>query len=230
MATCLVLGNRAEGVFLIDTGLSSEVNQKNYFRKVDFVSRYYFEKQMKFDITQADEIDQQLTKVQLNSKAISKVILTHLHIDHVGGLPHFTNIPVLVNEREWQSKDGAFPVLFPSTFNPEIIRLSERFQTFDKAYYITKAQDVLMVETAGHTTGHTSVLLKTNKGMLFFAGDLAYTQERFQQQKFSATTKSLQQSLLTCEKVKEMAKKEKVIFLPSHDTQNGERLAALANL
>ncbi|OJJ15907.1 hypothetical protein BKI52_36935 [marine bacterium AO1-C] len=219
-----------EGVFLIDTGLSSVVNQKHYFRKIDIISRYYFEKQMKFDIAQADEIDQQLKKVKLDSKAVSKVILTHLHIDHVGGLPYFTNVPVLVNEREWQSKDGAFPGLFPDKFTPEIVTLSEQFQVFQKAHYITQRRDLLMVETTGHTTGHTSVILKVDEGLLFFAGDLAYTQSRLQQQQFSTTIKSHKQSIITCQKVKEMAQKEKVIFLPSHDHQSGNRLANLTSL
>ncbi len=77
MSVWVWLIEHPEGTFLIDTGLSSDVNRKGYFRELDFVSRYYFEKQMKFGISREEEIDKQLKQLGVEVKSIDKLILTH---------------------------------------------------------------------------------------------------------------------------------------------------------
>ncbi|MEM7038257.1 MAG: MBL fold metallo-hydrolase, partial [Bacteroidota bacterium] len=116
-----------KGNFLIDTGLSTDVLQPHYFKKLDFISKYYFEKQMKFEIEEKAEIHQQLKQIGIGVEAIDQIILTHLHIDHTGGLKHFSGVEVLVNEREWKTMDGSFPKLFPSNLNLKKVRLADEF-------------------------------------------------------------------------------------------------------
>lgn len=214
-----------EGIFLIDTGLSSEVTQPGYFKEVDFVSRYYFEKQMRFEIKRAEELDAQLKQVGLEANQISKVILTHLHIDHVGGLKHLPNTPILVNEKEWKTKDGAFPQLFPPNLKIQTVQLDGQFEQFDNCHYLTNSKDLVMIHTPGHTRGHVSVALLGKEDQLYlFGGDVAYTQKRLEDKVFSATIKSQKENIESCEKIIELAKKRKVIFLPTHDSDNAQRL------
>lgn len=219
-----------ERVFLVDTGLSSIVNKKDYFKKIDFISRYYFEKQMLFEITRAHEIDIQLEKISLRKEDIETIILTHLHIDHTGGLEYFPDIPIIVNEKEWKSMDGAFPVLFPKSFKPTLTHLNEKIEGFENGCYVTKDKRIKMVETGGHTSGHSSVILESDEGTIFFAGDLAYNQERLLQDKFSSTISSLKLSLETHQKVRELGQSKTVVFLPTHDIESGERLASMSSL
>lgn len=66
-----------EGTFLIDTGLAAEVMEKGYFKKIDFISRYYFETQTKFDIKREEALDHMLQKAGIPINSISKISLTH---------------------------------------------------------------------------------------------------------------------------------------------------------
>ncbi len=214
-----------EGLFLIDTGLSNDVKQNNYFNQLDFISKFYFEKQMKFEIEDNEEIDKQLKKIGINCSTISKIILTHLHIDHTGGLKHFPKIPVLVNQREWETKDGSFPKLFPENLKIEQIKLENRFENFENSFYLTKGKDLIMVETQGHTRGHSSIILKLNEDkFIFFAGDVAYNEKRLVEKIFSATIKDNRKNIKSCNDIMNLATAKGVIFLPSHDPESGVRL------
>lgn len=215
----------SEGLFLIDTGLSIDIKQKNYFNKLDFISKFYFEKQMKFKIEEAEEINNQLNKIGIDCSSISKIILTHLHIDHTGGLKHFPKISVLVNKREWETQDGSFPQLFPKNTKFETIELENQFECFENSYFLTNKKDLVIVETQGHTRGHSSIVLKLNENkFVFFAGDVTYNVEKLIEKVFSATTKDYKKNIISCDKILNFANENSIIFLPSHDNENGKRL------
>jgi len=214
-----------EGTFLIDTGLSSDVNQADYFKGIDFVSRYYLRKQMKFDIKREEELDYLFKKVDIEINQIDKVILTHLHIDHTGGLKYLPKVPILVNEKEWKTKDGAFPELFPPNINIQTLRMDCNDETFEKCQYITESKDLVMIPTPGHTSGHVSIaLIGSNNEIYLFAGDVAYTKKRLFDKAFSATIKNLKENIESCEKIISLSKKFNLVFLPTHDHDNIERL------
>lgn len=214
-----------EGLFLIDTGISTEIKKEGFFKKIDFVSRYYCEKQMLFKIEEQDELDNQLKTIGIDCNSIDKVLLTHLHIDHTGGLKYFPKTPVLVSEWEWKTKDSSFPQLFPKGINFEQISLDNQFENFEKAAYLTKTKDLIMVATPGHTRGHSSVILKLDDTrMICFGGDVAYNEQRLIGKTFSATIQSLRDNQKSCDQVLDLAKNKRVIFLPTHDTDNTRRL------
>lgn len=214
-----------EGLFLIDLGLSSDVTQPNYFKKIDFVSRYYFTKQMIYEIEEADEVQNQLLSIGITPQSIDKILLTHLHIDHVGGLSHFPDTPIIVNQKEWKTMDGSFPKLFPTNVNFRKVELSDNFKHFKRAHYITKSKDLILVETPGHTRGHCSVILKvSDQKIIFFGGDVAYNEFRLKNQMFSSTIKSHSENIKSCHQVMKLGLDAPTIFLPSHDTKNHERL------
>lgn len=219
-----------EGIFLIDTGEISEVNNPDHFKPLGALMNFYFRKQMKFNIKRNDEIDQQLQQIGLTTTAIDKVVLTHLHIDHADGLKHFPDTPIVVSQLEWDTKHGVFPQLLPSWFAPEKVELNHRFDLFDKAHYITEAKDLVMVHTPGHTHGHCSVVLQTDQGIILFAGDVVYYEQQFFDLIFSATIASYKDSVKTCQKIKQFATNNAVVFLSSHEQTPGEKLKQMRTL
>ncbi len=220
----------AEGIFLIDAGEVAEVNNKDYFKSSGAIANWFDRSQFKFLIKPEDEIDQQLQRLNISKEKIKAIVLTHLHFDHTDGIKHFPNTNIVMNKAEWQKPFGDLPKLYPSWFKPELVELNERFDVFDKAYYLTKSKDVILVETPGHTYHHCSVLIKADACNLLFAADICYTQQQLLEDKFPGNNTSNKVARETYKKVKAFAKNNRVVFIPSHDAEAMKRLQNLETL
>ncbi|MFY7670421.1 MBL fold metallo-hydrolase [Tenacibaculum sp. MEBiC06402] len=214
-----------EGVFLIDTGITSDVKKKAHFKNIDVVSRYYFTNQMLFDVRVEEEIHNQLHTIGLKTEVIDKVILTHLHVDHTSGLKYFPSNEILVNQKEWDTMDSSFPKLFPKNQIFSKVKMADSFENFNNAHFVTDAKDLIMIETPGHTRGHCSIILKINENQfIVFGGDVAYNEYRLFNKQFSSTIKSQKENRNSCDAIIEFARNNNTIFLSSHDSENAKRL------
>jgi N-acyl homoserine lactone hydrolase len=100
------------------------------------------------------------------------VINTHLHFDHCGGNRLFAGTPIYVQrlEREAARAEGY---------------TIAQWVEFEGATYVELEgeQEVLpglrLLPTPGHTSGHQSVLVETDDGLVVVAGDVAYTWTAF---------------------------------------------------
>ena len=219
-----------EGIFLIDTGDIADVNDTNYYKQLGGLMNYYFTKQMRYEIERKDEIDIQLNELGLKASDIDKIFLTHLHVDHTGGLKYFEGTPIFVNRLEEDKPHGVHKQLLPKWFEPTFLDLDAPFEGFSKSAYLTKDKTMLLVHTPGHTFGHSSILLKTDEGWILFAGDLVYNEEQIKGEGFSATIANKKDTLTSLKEVKNFAKSHKLVFLPSHDVQAVEKLDKMTGL
>ena len=100
------------------------------------------------------------------------VINTHLHFDHCGGNRLFAGTPIYVQrlEREAARAEGY---------------TIAQWVEFEGATYVELEgeQEVLpglrVLPTPGHTSGHQSVLVETDDGLVVVAGDVAYNWSAF---------------------------------------------------
>ena len=219
-----------EGVFVIDTGENADVNNPGYFKSSGMFANWFDTTQFKFKVDRQEEIGPQLNDLGIPIEKIRAVILTHLHLDHIDGLKYFPSTPIIVNRREWESPYGDLPKLYPSWFNPNLIDLSEQFDLFERAQYLTQSRDLLLVETPGHTPHHCSVVLRGDDWTIFFAADICYSQHQLLEDKYSGANASYKMSKATYDKVKRFARKERLIFLPSHDKGASTRLKEFKSL
>jgi glyoxylase-like metal-dependent hydrolase (beta-lactamase superfamily II) len=95
---------------------------------------------------------------QVDASTITKIVLTHLHYDHAGGLSLFpTDIPIVVQRREWEA--GRDPAAIERNFFfPRDYAGDERETILvDGDHDLFGDGSVELLLTPGHTPGHQSV-------------------------------------------------------------------------
>ena len=137
------------------------------------------------NVSPEQEIGPQMRNLGLKPEDVQKVILTHLHTDHAGGIHHFPNSDFLVSGNEYRNAQGFagklqgyLPHRCPDWFAPKSIQFEPRaFGPFEESYSVTEDGEVLIVSTPGHTLNHVSVIVKIEGLSYFLAGDTSYTEE-----------------------------------------------------
>jgi N-acyl homoserine lactone hydrolase len=95
---------------------------------------------------------------QIDLSTVTKVVMTHLHFDHAGGLALLpASVPVYVQRREWeagQDKAAAAKNFFqPADYGT----VGEQVVLVDGDHDLLGDGSVELLSTPGHTPGHQSV-------------------------------------------------------------------------
>jgi glyoxylase-like metal-dependent hydrolase (beta-lactamase superfamily II) len=161
------------------------------------------------------------------------VLLTHLHTDHAGGLHHFPKAEILVSRKEYAATAGFSGQLagylrqrWPSWFKPRLVDYNPSpVGPFPQSLALTKAGDVLLVPTEGHSVGHQSVIVNDGDTSFFFAGDTSYTERLMLDQAIDGVSPDETVARATLERVKQFVLETPAVYLPSHDPDAAQRLA-----
>jgi glyoxylase-like metal-dependent hydrolase (beta-lactamase superfamily II) len=126
---------------------------------------------------------QQIEKLGYSAGDVRHVVLTHLDLDHAGGLPDFPKAKVHVFEKEHRAAMSR-PTFFETRrYRPAhwahdptwvLHRVSgERWFHFEAVHALggKSSADVLLVPLVGHTRGHCGVALRTHEGWMLHCGD-----------------------------------------------------------
>lgn len=166
-----------EGVILVDTGDTAQTptGWQHPFHTLA----------TKKTISPDEEIGPQLETLGIKPVDVRWVVLTHLHIDHDGGVKSFPNAEFIVEAGEYRQASGLagrfrgyVPQRWPERWQPRLTTFDpEPFGPFARSLRLTKAGDVVLVPTPGHTAHHLSVVVKTDGLSYFLAGDTSYTEQ-----------------------------------------------------
>lgn len=218
-----------EGVIVVDTGMSSRYQQRGY---LPAWHPYY--RNVRFHVEPQDEINAQLQNIGIKPDDVRTVILTHLHSDHACGIEHFPKSEIWIHPPEYAAAqgfggqvNGYLSQHFPAWLKPKPIEFAqEKFGAFDSSWRVTKAGDVIVVPTYGHTPAHVSVIVQTNDVCYYLAGDTSYSQELLRAKKVDGVSPNATQALQTIETILAFGRATPTVYLPAHDPDNPRRLAA----
>ncbi len=209
-----------EGVLVVDTGETARTAERGHFPRWH---PYY--RNVKTDVKPEEEIG-------IKANEVRQVILTHMHTDHAGGLYHFPKSEIVIMKQAYDLARGFrgmlrgfLPHRLPSWLSPTLIDLSnERYGPFLKSLKMTKAGDIILVPTSGHTEAHISVILEIPDVKYFFAGDTSYNQDLMLNGKIDGVSAKAKDAYETIQNIQQFTAIEPVIYLPSHDPDSEKRL------
>src|SRR5580700_3439488 len=169
-----------EGVIVVDTGDIEEASHKDFYKQESISAKFnLMAMSNKRKIAKEDELNNQLATLHIQTRDVAKVVLTHLHGDHTDGLKFFPDKDILVLESEHKHPYGNLPTTYPKWFRPRLVNFAkDSIAGFENGYSITRAGDLWLVPTPGHTHHHCSVLFKTDTEHILFAGDTSYHQQQ----------------------------------------------------
>jgi glyoxylase-like metal-dependent hydrolase (beta-lactamase superfamily II) len=215
-----------EGVIVVDTGSGAHLKRLPRWHP-------YFQFAVRFDIEPEQEVGPQLRHLGIGAADVKTVVLTHLHIDHDGGLAHFPASRVLADSDEiarTAGMSGAFlgylPNRWPKWFDPQPLAWQRtRYGPFARSARITAAGDVIAVPTPGHTPNHISVIVHDGDEEIMLAGDASYLETAMLAGTVDGVSPDEDAAKATLADIRSLCAARRTIYLPTHDPKSGERLS-----
>jgi N-acyl homoserine lactone hydrolase len=215
-----------EGVIVVDTGQGGHLlrNRESWHP--------YLRWEVEFRLEPEEDIGPQLRALGIGPRDVRRVVLTHLHVDHDGGIGHFPHSAIAVSRAEFARAKGLagrlrgyLPNAWPSWFDPTALDLADGpFGPFASSSRLTRAGDVVAVATPGHTAGHISVIVQDGAGSVFLAGDASYTEALMQAGQIDGVSSNDALSHRTLDQIRTYLSITPSVYLPTHDPDSARRL------
>lgn len=219
-----------EGVIVVDTGETVRAAEPGHFP----VWHPYFRLAMRAEVREGEEIGPRLEALGIPPAEVRWVVLTHLHTDHAGGLHHFPDAEILVSATEFQAARGMkgklrgyLPHRWPDWLDPTLVDVGAGASSLERGLPLTRAGDVRLVSTPGHSAGHLSVVVDEGPRTLFLAGDATYTQANLMAGVVDGVASmgaGEDVAARTLERIRAFTAVRPTVYLPSHDPEAPGRL------
>lgn len=109
---------------------------------------------------------------QIDLATITKVVITHLHFDHAGGLALLpSSVPIVVQRREWEAGHEAAAIEKNFYLPADYAAAGEQIVLIDGDHDLLGDGSIRLLLTPGHTPGHQSVCVGER---LVLGGDVSH--------------------------------------------------------
>ena len=150
---------------------------------------------------------------------VTKILLTHKHVDHSGELRSFPNAQIYVNEDEVSADElKGIENICPVSFT-------------DGAYYnFPESQKicdgVTLIKAKGHTNGNSIVIAEDGGKFYMLHGDITYVDEALYENKLSVVFEDIAAARETMDRVREFIRNHPTVYCGTHTPQGYENLEA----
>jgi N-acyl homoserine lactone hydrolase len=226
----------ANGLLLFDTGQDrASVTDEAYFPSG--LTGVLYDRLARFHIGEQETLTAQLATLGYAPADVDTAILSHLHQDHMGGLPELGGADLLVAAAEWAELSKPAPE--PRGFLRAHIQLpglrwhqislepteDPALAPFTRSLDVMGDGSLVLLPTPGHTPGSLSLLIRRQtRSPLLLVGDLTYEAELLERRQLpgvggrSQLANTTNQVLALRERMPDLA------ILPAHDPTAAQRL------
>ena len=185
-----VLVRHPAGDLLIDTG-----NSSHFAEEVD-VYPFWVRLKLKSlagELNPKVPLPDLLRRIGEDPAKVRWAILSHVHLDHAGGLMDLPQMPVLLTREELQFANdlkvqakgftiGAHTQKFPPVSAPTLKFDPTPYETFDESADLYKDGSVVVVPLRGHTPGSIGIFVNLSPTQrLFYVGDAVDDERGFEE-------------------------------------------------
>lgn len=233
-----VLAHR-DGLVLFDAGMDPAIGtDPNYVASP--VGRFFMRKVFRLRIGPDDTLTRKLEGLGYAAADVRKVVVSHLHFDHIGGIAEVPQAELLVSADEWRQLSGPHPER-DYIFREHIDLPGARWRQIDFAptddpllapfggcHDVMGDGSMTLLPTPGHTPGSMSMLVRAGGWPpLLLVGDLTYGIALLFEDRLPGTGDKAQLRA-SFAKVRALAERlPGLVILPAHDPAAAEALARI---
>lgn len=179
---CLLI-EAPDGLILIDTGLGTD-DISAPSKRLGFAYPKIFKPSLDIEETALHQIK----RLGFDPSDVKHIVLTHIDLDHAGGLSDFPGAQIHIFKPELdqllhpglRERTRFRPIQF--SHKPKWSVHEEQGESWFGFSSIRPipgmSLDILMIPLIGHTMGHTGVAVRTDQGWLLHCGDAYYHQSQ----------------------------------------------------
>jgi glyoxylase-like metal-dependent hydrolase (beta-lactamase superfamily II) len=173
----------------------------------------YYERPDVFAVAMLEQ--EQSVAEQLDVATLSKVVLTHLHWDHVGGLGLIPeSVPLVIQRAEWEAGHDEAAVQKNFFLSGDYANDGREVILVDGDHDLLGDGSVELLHTPGHTPGHQSIRI----GELVLGIDVAHFASGFDDHRFPIFADDHEQQARSAERLRAM-RDAGLTVIPGHDPE-----------
>ena len=150
---------------------------------------------------------------------VTKILVTHKHVDHTGELKSFPNAKIYVNAEETDAAElqGLTNIVPISYTDGAYYNFPESQKIADGIYYI---------KAKGHTKGNSIIVVEMDGLFYMIHGDITYVDEALYEDKLSVVFDDQAAARETLNRVREFVRNHPTVYCGTHTPQGYENLEA----